>query len=468
VGVLLIVAAAAGWSSAAADEPSLPKTVQVASSHAYLRAGPGGDYYPTERLVRGDRVEVWAIDPSGACAVRPVAGSFSWVRASDVDRRPAVDREGRESSADGAIGGVGVVVADGAVARIGSQLNDLRHVAQVRLEAGERVRVIEEVRIAEGRHAGDWLRIEPPPGEFRWAMAADLDLPRPLRAMIPPPPVPVDDGIRLAAGTLPSDDPPPSAEPLRLPDTPVASIPPAQASSPPAGWMPQGSSIFDPLARMISPPAKTAPLAASGDELADIDLALSLAVVGPPESWDLAPLRDRLRLAAGRAITLQDRHRADAIDARLSRFESIQGRHATLAAAQAGESNTLRLGGMWSALSAIGSRPVRPGVLPGGKPADGTPDWTPPDQAETTGRLATVVSRRPDAPRWAIVDANNQVIAFISPQSSANLAPLVGQEVSVRGARGYMPEYKRPYLVASEARLRVAAKSPPAADAARQ
>jgi hypothetical protein len=107
-------------------------------------------------------------------------------------------------------------------------------------------------------------------------------------------------------------------------------------------------------------------------------------------------------------------------------------------------------------------------VLPGGKPADGTPDWTPPDQAETTGRLATVVSRRPDAPRWAIVNENNEVIAFISPQSSANLAPLVGQEVSVRGARGYMPEYKRPYLVASEARLRVASGVPPKADAARQ
>ena len=467
VGVLLIGAVATGSSSAAADEPSLPMTARVVSNHAYLRAGPGGDYYPTERLARGDRVEVWAIDPSGVCAVRPVAGSFSWVRGADVDRRAAVDRAGPDSAADGAVGGVGIVVADGAVARIGSQLNDLRHVAQVRLEAGERVRVIEEVRIAEGRHAGHWLRIEPPPGEFRWAMAADLDLPAQLRAMIPPP-VAADEGIRLAAGALPSGDPAPPAEPLRLPDTPAASIPPAQASSPPAGWMPQGSGIFDPLARMIAAPAKTTPLAASGDELADIDLALSLAVVGPPESWDLAPLRDRLRRAAGRAVTMQDRHRADAIDARLSRFESIQGRHATLAAAQAGESNTLRLGGMWSALSAIGSRPVRPGVLPGGKPADGTPDWTPADQMETTGRLATVVSRRPDAPRWAIVDENNQVIAFISPQSSANLAPLVGQEVSVRGARGYMPEYKRPYLVASEARLRVADKRAPAADAARQ
>ena len=460
--IVLLLAWAAHLPAMAADaddEPPLPATLRVMSPNAYLRCGPGGDYYPTERLVRGDEVEVWAIDPSGACAVRPVRGSFSWVRAADVDRL------------DDAVPGTseGVVVADGAVSRIGSQLNDLRHVAQVRLEAGERVRIIEEVRVAEGRHAGLWLRIEPPAGEFRWAKAEDLELSDSLRGLVAP--QPADEAsnapeVALAAG----EESYPAAEPLRLPRSAAAPMLP-DPSPPPAasgGWMPQGSGIFDPLARWISRPVSAGPLVASGDELADIDLALSLAVVGPAESWDLAPLRERLTTAAGRAVTMQDRHRADEIDARLPRFESIQGRHATLAAASPGGGDTLRIGGMWSSLSSIGSRPVRPGVLPGGKPADGTPDWTPPDQAETTGRLATVVSRRPDAPRWAIVDDTNQVIAFISPQSTANLAPLIGQQVSVRGARGYMPEYKRPYLVASEARLRVAAGPAPRPDASRQ
>jgi hypothetical protein len=48
-----------------------------------------------------------------------------------------------------------VVVTDAAIARVGSQLNDLRHVTQLALEAGERVRVLEAVTIPEGRHAGD-------------------------------------------------------------------------------------------------------------------------------------------------------------------------------------------------------------------------------------------------------------------------------------------------------------------------
>jgi hypothetical protein len=105
--------------------------------------------------------------------------------------------------------------------------------------------------------------------------------------------------------------------------------------------------------------------------------------------------------------------------------------------------------------------------MPGGAPAGGQPTWTPPDQMETTGRLATVISRRPDAPRWALVDADNNVLAFVAPQPGVNLAPLVGQQVSVRGARGYMPEYKRPDLVASEARTRLATLPPAAAAADR-
>jgi hypothetical protein len=143
----------------------LPRTVSVQARHTYLRAGPGDDFYPTARLIQGEAVELWSVDAAGYGAVRPLTGSFSWLRAADVDRQMEADPS------------VGVVVTDGAVARIGSQINDLRHVAQVRLEAGERVRVLDEVRIEHGRHAGLWVKIAPPSGEFRWARLADLDLP---------------------------------------------------------------------------------------------------------------------------------------------------------------------------------------------------------------------------------------------------------------------------------------------------
>lgn len=487
--------------AAAQEQPGpFPATVRVTADHTYLRAGPGDDFYPTERLMAGATVEVWAVDPSGYVAVRPVEGSYSWLRACDVD---PVSTLGDPPNGPAPGRGIGVIVTDGAVSRVGSQLNDLRHVAQVSLEAGERVQVIDEVRIAAGRHAGLWVRIEPPAGEFRWAWLGDLETPP---GIVPPAAAVATSADNTEAGTASIgeamaaikdasiavaqafDTQPAESSGTPTLDTQLDSSTPVPALgtqlaagmgaqlgtgasvAPPqplgfmpsarrlfAGWLPRGTSVFDP-ATPVTPVAVTSGGAVSGDELADIDLALSLAVTGPAESWNLAPVRERLRQAAARTNTDIDRTRVEAIDARISRFETIQSRHRTLAAAPTPAADpSLQLGGMWSSLSAIGGRPIRPGVMPGGAPADGQPTWTPPDVTETSGRLATVVSRRPDAPRWAVVDQSNNVIAFITPQAGVNLAPMVGQDVAVRGARGYMPEYKRPYVVASEARVRIAA-----------
>ena len=453
---------------ASETEPGpLPLEAAVTAEVTHLRAGPGDDFYPTERLVAGAMVEVWAVDPGGWCAVRPVEGSFSWVRAADVDETLAADGVVRPGS--GPAPRVGVVVADGAVARVGSQLNDLRHVAQVRLEAGERVEVLGEQRVPEGRHAGLWLRIAPPAGEFRWADMGALESSPRLRLAalaagagprVEPPAEERPDAaaaveafrsageaIALAANAATAPPPPPPPQPL-------GAVPQARRIL--AGWLPLGTGVFE----TAPPVAVAAPPASMADELADIDLALSLAVAGPPDGWNLPALRERLRLAAARTTSNPDRLRADAIDARIARFEAIQAKQQALAAGPPPEP-PLRLGGMWSSLGGVGTRPIRPGVLPGGAPADGKPTWPPPDVSETTGRLATVVSRRPDAPRWALVDGNNNVIVFVNPQPGVNLAPMVGQQVSVRGARGYMPEYKRPYLVATEARPRVAAAPQP-------
>jgi hypothetical protein len=452
----LAIAAAVGHQTASADDgpPPFPATVRVLADHTYLRAGPGPDYYPTERLAHGESVEIWAVDESGFCAVRPVAGSFSWVRASDLrlDDRPlgAVAPPGSE----------GVVIHDGALTRIGSQLNDLRHVAQVSLEAGERVRVLGRVTVAAGRHAGDWVKIAPPAGEFRFAARSDLESPPGMEpAAVPAAPAAAAALAEIRSARAATEAvaaqfrEPLSAAPAADPPAPLGGM--AEARRLLTGWLPRGSTVIDGTA----PRAVSAPEAvATADDLADIDLALSLAVAGPTESWNLPAVRERLRLAAARSTQPADRLRIEAIDARLSRFEAIASRQRSLAEAPAAAAAPVRIGGMWSSLSALGSRPIRPGVLPGGVPADGQPTWTPNDVVESSGRLATVVSRRPDAPRFAIVDANDAVLSFVTPQPGVSLAPLVGQQVTVRGPRGFMPEYKRPYVVATEARPRLAAE----------
>jgi hypothetical protein len=459
--VLVAQAASGAEDLLSAETATLPVRVHVAAGQTYLRAGPSDDFYPTGRLTRGDVVEVWGFDAAGYAAVRPVEGSFSWIRADDLQLLDDA------ADADSASRRVGVVVNDGVVSRIGSQLNPCRHAAQIRLEAGERVAVIDSVTMNLGRYPGTWMRIEPPAGEFRWVQTADLSLP----PGVDPPTAPREaDAIALVSGEMES----PARAPREL-DPPQASPIP---EPPPLDefdtmpwytrWMPQGSSVFEPWNRPVNRSVETGAVVVPGDEFDDIDLELSLAVAAPEDQWNLTPLRERLNLASARATTHQERLRADALDARLARFESIQARRAVLDEEAASAENQLRLGSLWSSLSALGSRPVRPGVLPGGAPANGQPTWTPPDAVETTGRLATVVSRRPDAPRWALVDDANQVLVFVSPTETLNLAPLVGQEVAVRGARGYMPEYRKPYLVATEARLRVAGSPPSSTDTRRQ
>ncbi len=484
VRAIVLVLASAGCTTARADDatppatppaipsvmPSvdrlLPAMVRVAADHTYLRAGPGDDFYPTERLGQGVEVELWAFDASGYAAVRPVAGSYSWIRAADIDDETALDGGVAAPAAD-VEGRVGVIVVDGAVARIGSQLNDLRHVAQVQLEAGERVRVLEEVRIASGRHAGLWVRIEPPAGEFRWVSLADLALPPALAAFVPRS-APADANPGAAFAALKEAGAAVAAAVEEVRDATAQTPTPEQAAPPDlepvplsqrlfGGWLPMGSGVLEATAKPAAVAVVSGGGAAATDDLADIDLALSLAVTNPPDQMNLAQIRERLRVAAAKTTSQADRLRAEAIDARLTRFEAIHGKYQALAATAPADASPLRLGSMWSSLSALGTRPVRPGVLPGGGPADGQPAWTPPSTMETTGRLATVVSRRPDAPRWAIVDDHNTVLVFVTPQAGLNLAPLVGQQVSVRGAQGYMPEYKRPYVVAAEARPRLAA-----------
>ncbi len=439
---------------------SLPVTVEVSAASTLLRSGPGDTFYPTHRIEGGVPLEVWAIDDSGYCAVRPPAGSFSWVRACDV-----IDEEGTTTGMP-RNHFAGVVVTDQAVARVGSSLNDLRHVTQVALEAGERVQVVERVNVKSGRHAGEWLRIAPPAGEFRWAWGPDLNLPTELAPKLEQPSAAV--GLAAAGEALEAIRDASTAvnravaevdEPLVV-ETPGTLASGGGVTRLLSGWLPRGTNAFD-LSTPAATPAVAGAAAVPADELADIDLALSLAVAGQSETWNLAGIRDRLRLAATRATSAEERTRADAIDARLARFEAIEAQQRALEPIAASEDPSLRIGGMWSSLSALGSRPIRPGVLPGGRSADGRTDWTPPDQIETSGRLATVVSRRPDAPRWALVDGSNNVLVFVTPQPGVNLAPLVGQQVTVRGARGYMPEYKRPYMVASEARTRMASVPAP-------
>ncbi len=147
------------FSSPVRGETAFPYKAAVTSDDAYVRSGPGENYYPTDKLKRGQQVEVYRHEPGGWCAIRPVEGSFTWVSGRHL-----------KLTADG----LAVVTADGEPARIGSRLSDLRDAVQVRLRKGEVVEVLEAPHGAGGG-GQPWYKIAPPAGEFRWVAAKDLD-----------------------------------------------------------------------------------------------------------------------------------------------------------------------------------------------------------------------------------------------------------------------------------------------------
>ena len=105
-----------------------PYTAYVNSTDVYVRSGPGRDYYPTDKLQKGERVEVYRHDPGGWLAIRPPRGIVSWVSSRHLD---SLDDE------------LAVVNSKRVVARVGSVFSDVRDVIQVRLERDEKVELAE-------------------------------------------------------------------------------------------------------------------------------------------------------------------------------------------------------------------------------------------------------------------------------------------------------------------------------------
>src|SRR5689334_17023211 len=77
---------ALAWSARARGE-QFPYDAYVNSTDVYVRSGPSRDYYPTEKLSKGQKVEIYRHDPGGWYAIRPPRGSFTWVskRHLEVD-----------------------------------------------------------------------------------------------------------------------------------------------------------------------------------------------------------------------------------------------------------------------------------------------------------------------------------------------------------------------------------------------
>ncbi len=271
VFVLTITAVAV----ARADE--FPYTAYVNSDDVYVRSGPGRNYYPTEKLKKGDPVEVYRHDPGSWLAIRPTSASFAWVSQRHLD--PTGD-------------GLATVNSDRVVARVGSTFSEVRDVIQVRLERGEKVELLEAPR-----HDSPWCKIAPPAGEFRWVFSKYVD--------------------RDPSGEVAVDGDDESSERGVRPVN-------SESESEKAGG--------DPLDEVAgtSSPARLDPASSAARELAQLELELSTIVAQDVSAWSFDEIERRAKDMLQHAETPTERGHVRILLSRVERFADIQKRHEAL------------------------------------------------------------------------------------------------------------------------------------------
>jgi SH3-like domain-containing protein len=377
-GCLLLLA------SAATAEPTFPYKATVVSDDVYVRSGPGQDYYPTDKLKRGQQVEVYRHEPGGWCRIRPVEGSFTWVSGRFL--KPT-----RHNLA--------VVTDEGVAARVGSRFSDARDMIQVKLHKDEVVEIIEAPR--EGaRGAGQWYKIAPPAGEFRWVSSKylDADYPR--------------DGLRRHSAE--ADDDRSAGPPHHRHDVPESA----------------GESFLARSARSreLSPQDFQA-------ELQRLDLDLTGMILDDPANWSFDELRDRTNALMDQSRTAVERGRVRQLADKIARFEDVKRRQDEVLAMRERTDRSERLYAR---------------LLPHeGGDADKTSAASDiDDRFDGVGRLTQVTAQKIGAPRYALVDKSGNVRCYVTPAPGVRLSRYVDREVGVTGSRGYMLDERSSHIMA--------------------
>jgi hypothetical protein len=396
---------------AAAD--SSPYQARVIVSGAAVHSGPGENFYPTDSLSQGDTVEVYREKPGGWLAIRPPAGSFSWVAGRDLILKD---------------GGLAEVVKDDVASRIGSRLNERHNAAQVRLKKGEAVEVLGE----ENFSGEKWYKIAPPAGEFRWVHASVVERAGPIQS---PSATPASSTTTPATGDSKSIQPSSTAPAASATgDSGAAPLLPNSKTSVAAGTATPNptSSAASAMPAAPAAPAATGQTAANpadsdlSHELAAIEIRLSRMAAAPTNLWNTERLeRDCAQLQA-RAKTPAERDAVRATQEKINQFGQI-GRRASPTASYVAQASPQQI------------TPL-PGTV--ATSASGGP-------YDAVGILRPVVSRRPGAPQFALVDERGQVVSFVTSMPDLNLQPYLGRRVGIVGNRGYIPEFQRSNVTAA-------------------
>jgi hypothetical protein len=376
-----------------------PTIARAARTGVIVRSGPGLKYPAADELRSGDTVEVYHRDAHGWLAIRPPEESFSWVNESEVRSLPNRLAE---------------ATREGVPVYVGGSLLRERRVIQVRLRQNEVVEVLRDTDASPGGRR--WLKIAPPRGEFRWVHEDDVTRDGPGGPLPPVASRPDND----PAPVPPVNDDTPADE-VHSPATEHSDSVPTDV--PERAARDSASDWADRAGRQIeSSDSKF------DDELAARNIELSKMLLQPPGAWRVDDLEAQVDTLARRVATARQLRQARELLDRLASLREIQNGMAalptdpTLAAAR-----------------------TVPGTPQGPAPVDPVAEVF---GYDGFGRLTPVISRQPDSPPYALTDSVGEILYFVTPGPGVNLRRFEGQQVGIKGMRGYMEKLDRRHLTA--------------------
>lgn len=491
-------------------EESFPYTAIIQSQEAVAHAGPGDDFYATDRLKNGDTVHVYRHDRDGWCAIRPLASSFSWVAAEhlEITDNPLLAR----------------IINVPVKTRVGSNVSDQHDVEYISLRQGEVVELVGSQMMSGSTDSATsrWFKIAPPSGEFRWVHSQHLQPTKQattsstdstIQSKIVPSDIktydlsPSDTPDMLDTATI--DDAEPIATDTNstrtrdaVSDTGfIESTPIEQVSyESPAGTAIESESGALAEAELESAPepelepelpfestthvnpvtweaigSPTDPLAAPEprsfvDQYNALNVMLSRAILGDIETWKLDKLRNQTEMLTKVSETIDEQQLAQGLADKVLEFQSLQDRSNELASETAVQTVSA---------SSSASRPLplpeihSPAAIPKAKVASAeSATFEMPQRViqptrhgidtselkktealdnsmfDASGTLVDVKSRRPGVPRYAITNSNGEVVKFLSTRDGSNLSKFINKEVGVLGQLGYIRSLNKSHVVA--------------------
>ncbi|MBQ6109347.1 MAG: SH3 domain-containing protein [Thermoguttaceae bacterium] len=364
---------------------TFPYRATVCEPEAFVRSGPGRDFYPTDKLRNGDTVEVYKHTVDGWCAIRPPLGSFSYVPARNVQMTQ---------------NDLGMIVGNSVPVYIGSRLSPDRSQMRISLTAGKIVEVLELP--TEGLDA--MVKISPPSGEFRWIHGKSLS---PNLTGVTEEPAPPD---RTLPGTIPvSDSPVLSSEDL-----------PGGANS------------------MEEASVKPGTFAYFVNQL-DADLSYIISN-GDSAQWKTEGLLMRANRLMNYAKTTQEKERLEHVRQKIIEADNVrQNRQQFQKILSTASEDGI------TPLSAGSDQASRPNVNYSGVSEFPAPFSTEPGRWDYSGILVKVQRQRYahlSLPPYAIVNEDGILRCYVTPAPNMDLSPYVKKRVSLAGSRNYMRDQR--------------------------